>query len=329
MFQCFFLNKKWLPWSLFGSLLILVATWYKVELDVQINQWFGEFYDGIQTILKAPNTVSFNDFLRQVLQFAKIAGIYIVVAVLIDFFSRHYVFRWRQAMTERYLSLWQHIRHIEGASQRVQEDTMRFARIMESLGVSFLRAILTLIAFLPILWKLSKNVIEMPWIGAVNHALVYVALIFSIFGTVLLALVGIKLPGLEFNNQKVEAALRKELVLGEESEHHATPSVIQDLFLAVRQNNFRLYAHYLYFDLVRWSYLQFSVVVPYFALGPSLVAGLLTLGTLQQVVRAFGKVQDSFQFLVQSWTTIVELLSIYKRLKGFEAQIKILSNTHT
>ena len=79
---------------------------------------------------------------------------------------------------------------------------------------------------------------------------------------------------------------------------------------------------YLYFDLVRWSYLQFSVVVPYIALGPSLVAGFLTLGTLQQVVRAFGKVQDAFQFLVQSWSTIVELLSIYKRLSGFEQHIK-------
>lgn len=328
MFHCFFLNKKWLPWSIFGSLLIIVATWYKVELDVQINQWFGEFYDGIQTILKAPNTISFNEFLLQVLKFAQIAGIYIIVAVLVDFFGRHYVFRWRQAMTEHYLSVWQTIRHIEGASQRVQEDTMRFAKIMETLGVSFLRAILTLIAFLPILWELSKSVTQMPWIGHINHALVYVALLFSLFGTVLLAAVGIKLPGLEFNNQKVEAAFRKELVLGEESEQRAAPHIVHDLFREVRKNNFRLYAHYLYFDLVRWSYLQFSVVVPYFALGPSLVAGLLTLGTLQQIVRAFGKVQDSFQFLVQSWTTIVELLSIYKRLKGFEAQITHFSNTH-
>ena len=83
-----------------------------------------------------------------------------------------------------------------------------------------------------------------------------------------------------------------------------------------------LYAHYLYFDLARWSYLQFSVIVPYIALGPSLIAGLLTLGTMSQTVRAFGKVQDSFQFLVQSWPTIVELLSIYKRLNAFEQQIK-------
>lgn len=324
MFRCFFLNKKWLHWSLAGSLLIIAATWYRVELDVQINEWFGDFYDAIQEILKTPNSVSFPEFLKKILNFARIAGILIIVAVLIDFFGKHYIFRWREAMTEYYTAHWDQVRHIEGASQRIQEDTMRFSRIMESLGVSLLQAILTLLAFLPLLWELSKQVTKMPWIGEVNHALVWLALIFSIFGTVVLALVGVKLPGLEFNNQKVEAAYRKELVLGEESGERARANVLKDLFASVRRNNFRLYAHYLYFDIVRWSYLQFSVVVPYIALGPSLVAGLLTLGLLQQIVRAFGKVQDSFQFLVQSWTTIVELLSIYKRLKGFEDELKRL-----
>lgn len=324
MFRCFFLNKKWLHWSLAGSLLIIAATWYRVELDVQINEWFGDFYDAIQEILKTPNSVSFPEFLKKILNFARIAGILIIVAVLIDFFGKHYIFRWREAMTEYYTAHWDQVRHIEGASQRIQEDTMRFSRIMESLGVSFLQAILTLLAFLPLLWELSKQVTKMPWIGEVNHALVWLALLFSIFGTVVLAMVGVKLPGLEFNNQKVEAAYRKELVLGEESGERARANVLKDLFASVRRNNFRLYAHYLYFDIVRWSYLQFSVVVPYIALGPSLVAGMLTLGLLQQIVRAFGKVQDSFQFLVQSWTTIVELLSIYKRLKGFEDELKRL-----
>lgn len=324
MFRCFFLNKKWLHWSLAGSLLIIAATWYRVELDVQINEWFGDFYDAIQEILKTPNSVSFPEFLKKILNFARIAGILIIVAVLIDFFGKHYIFRWREAMTEYYTAHWDQVRHIEGASQRIQEDTMRFSRIMESLGVSFLQAILTLLAFLPLLWELSKQVTQMPWIGEVNHALVWLALLFSIFGTVVLAMVGVKLPGLEFNNQKVEAAYRKELVLGEESGERARANVLKDLFASVRRNNFRLYAHYLYFDIVRWSYLQFSVVVPYIALGSSLVAGMLTLGLLQQIVRAFGKVQDSFQFLVQSWTTIVELLSIYKRLKGFEDELKRL-----
>ena len=37
---------------------------------------------------------------------------------------------------------------------------------------------------------------------------------------------------------------------------------------------------------------------------------------------AFSQVSNSFQFLVNSWGTIVELISIYKRLRAFEATIK-------
>jgi peptide/bleomycin uptake transporter len=198
---------------------------------------------------------------------------------------------------------------------------MRFARIMESLGVSFLRSVMTLIAFLPILWELSANVTELPWIGPVAHSLVYVAIISAASGTVLLAVVGVKLPGLEFNNQKVEAAYRKELVYGEDNEERADPPSVDELFGHVRKNYFRLFFHYLYFDIAKWSYLQATVLVPYIALGPTIVTGAITLGVMQQIVRAFSQVENSFQYLVNAWTTIVELISVYKRLRAFEGHI--------
>lgn len=322
MFRSFFLNRQWFWWSIAGSIVILLTTWYKVQLDVQINEWFGDFYNTIQVALAEPNTILFEDFLVKCLTFAKIAGIYISVAVVLEFFIRHYVFRWRTAMNEYYMGHWQQLRGIEGAAQRVQEDTMRFARIVEGLGVAFLRSVMTLVAFLPILWVLSENVTELPWIGAVDHSLVYLAILSAAFGTVLLALVGIKLPGLEFKNQRVEAAYRKELVLGEDHEERADPPSVKELFTNIRRNYFNLYKHYLYFDIAKWSYLQFTVIVPYIMLGPTIVAGIITLGVLQQVLRAFGKVEESFQFLVNSWGTIVELISIYKRLKAFEKGIK-------
>ncbi|MGI9465070.1 MAG: SbmA/BacA-like family transporter, partial [Aestuariivirgaceae bacterium] len=64
-------------------------------------------------------------------------------------------------------------------------------------------------------------------------------------------------------------------------------------------------------------------LVPYVALGPTIATGAVTLGIMQQIIRAFGRVESSFQFLVNSWTTIVELISVYKRLKAFEGQIRI------
>ena len=126
-------------------------------------------------------------------------------------------------MNEYYMTHWSKLRTIEGAAQRVQEDTMRFASIVESLGSAFVSSIMTLIAFLPLLWTLSKEVTELPLIGAVNGSLVFIALLSAAFGTVLLAAVGYKLPGLEFNNQKVEAAYRKELVYGEDDQVRAAP----------------------------------------------------------------------------------------------------------
>jgi peptide/bleomycin uptake transporter len=322
VFQSFFLSRRWLPWSVPGAALILLATWYKVQLDVRINEWFGDFYNVIQKALGQPNAITMDEYFQLLATFGGIAGLYVGVAVVTDFFIKHYVFRWRTAMTDFYAAHWHAVRGIEGASQRVQEDTMRFARLMEGLGVSFMRSAMTLFAFLPILWTLSEKISEIPWIGPVSHSLVWVAIVFALAGTVLMAVIGLKLPGLEFQNQRVEAAFRKELVYGEDDGERATPARFWALFADVRRNYFRLFFHYMYFDVARYSYLQFGVLVPYIALGPTLVTGAITLGVMQQIVRAFGRVESSFQYLVNSWTTIVELISVYKRLRGFERRIR-------
>lgn len=325
MFKSFFLSRRWWPWSLLGSILILYTTWYRVSLDVQINEWFGTFYDTVQNALGKPGSVTLPQFWKELATFGRIAMLYVVIAVVVEFFIKHFIFRWRQAMNDHYMAHWDKLRHIEGAAQRVQEDTMRFARIMEGLGVEFMRSVMTLGAFLPILWTLSAKITELPWIGPVSHSMVWVALLSAMSGTVLLAVVGFKLPGLEFQNQRVEAAYRKELVYGEDDATRAGPPVAAKLFADVRRNYFRLFFHYLYFDVAKWSYLQFSVLIPLIALAPTVVAGVITLGVMQQITRAFDRVEGSFQFLVLSWGTIVELISVYKRLRAFEGQIAAAS----
>ena len=108
---------------------------------------------------------------------------------------------------------------------------------------------------------------------------------------------------------------------GEDYEDRAEPLTLNELFTNVRKNYFRLYSHYLYFNVVRYSYIYMGQFVPLIILAPSIVAGAFTLGIMQRILSAFNQVENSFQFLVSSWTTIVELLSIYKRLKAFEAII--------
>jgi peptide/bleomycin uptake transporter len=315
------LPHPWFWWSVGVSALIVFLIWFSVQLDVMINTWFGTFYNMVQQALAKPNAVTQGEFFAQLVTFGAIAGVYIMTAVLSAFITSHYVFRWRTAMNDYYVANWHRLRHIEGASQRIQEDTQRFAETVEGLGASLIDALLTLIAFVPILWALSVHVKALPLVGEVPQALVFVAIIWAAIGTAGLALAGIRLPGLEFRNQRVEAAYRKELVLGEDSADRAQPPTLQSLFANVRQNYFRLYLNFLYFNIVRYGYLQASVLVPYIALAPSIVAGGLTLGVMQQVIRAFGRVEGSFQYLVRSWTTIVKLISIYKRLRAFEATL--------
>ena len=320
-FWMWFSPHPWARWSILGSALILFSSYFTVQVTVALNSWRGPFYDMIQAALSKTRVVTLSEFYDGVLTFFSIATVAIVVAVLTSFFVSHYIFRWRTAMNEFYVANWPRLRTIEGASQRVQEDTMRFATITEQLGVNLIRAVLTLVAFLPILVKLSSNITELPLIGAIPYSLVFAAVIWSVLGTGLLALIGIKLPGIEFFNQRVEAAYRKELVLGEDDPARADPVTLSELFINIRRNYFRLYLNYMYFNVGRYVYLQSDVMFPYLLLAPTIVAGKITLGPFQQILGAFSEVRTSFQYLITSWSTIVDLISIYKRLRAFEAAI--------
>ncbi|WP_144735061.1 peptide antibiotic transporter SbmA [Acinetobacter oleivorans] len=311
-------NNPWQRWSIWGSAFILFNIWFSVQVDVVINAWYQPFYNLIQKMVSSGGG-EVAQLYTEMLTFIYIAMVYVTIGVINLFFVSHYIFRWRTAMNEFYTQYWVKLRLVEGASQRVQEDTMRFAKTSESLGVSFIEAIMTLIAFLPILLQLSSHIKVLPVVGEIPHALMIAAIGWAVLGTVILMLVGYKLPGLEFNNQKVEAAYRKELVYGEDYSDRADPITLKELFSKVRLNYFRLYFHYAYFNLVRIWYLQLDNLYGIFILAPSIAAGVVTLGVMMQILNVFQQVRKSFQYLITSWPTIIELLSIYKRLKAFES----------
>lgn len=313
-------NHPWQRWSVWGSAFILFNIWFGVQVNVVVNAWYNPFYDLIQKMLSSGGG-DVNELYAGVLTFLYIAMVAVTLMVLNLFFVSHYVFRWRTAMNNYYTAHWEKLRHIEGASQRIQEDTMRFARTMETLGVNLVEALMTLLAFLPVLFSLSVHVKALPIVGEISYALVWAAVGWAVFGTVVLIVVGAKLPGLEFNNQKVEAAYRKELVYGEDHAERADPLSLKELFSKVRLNYFRLYFHYAYFNLVRIWYMQLDNIYGLFVLFPSIAAGAITLGLMMQIANVFGKVRESFQYLIASWPTIIELLSIYKRLKAFESTL--------
>jgi peptide/bleomycin uptake transporter len=318
----FFTQKHWYLWSWAGSFIILSSLWVQVEIDVKINEWFGVFYDMIQKALAEPNSVTIEEYFESLFSFITLAGMYIAVYVAISFFTAHYLFRWRSAMVEWYHSVYDKARKIVGASQRVQEDTIKFTRIMEGLGTSLIESIMILIQFIPILFGLSVG-IPIFFFGEWEYGLIVGALIWTIGGTIFLIALGLilRLVGVEYDLQKQEAAYRKILVIAED-DGNVRPKRIDELFDDVRKIHFLSYLRYLYFNIGRIAYLQANVLSAYVFLAPAIVAGVVTLGVMQQIIRAFGRVEGSMQYLLKAWPTIIELASVYKRLREFESRIE-------
>ena len=317
----FFVIRKWFLWSWLGSLVILSSLWVQVKIDVKINEWFGKFYDMIQKALAKPNAITIGEYWESLFSFISLAGLYVAVYVVISFFTAHYLFRWRAAMVEWYHSVYDKASKIEGAAQRVQEDTIKFSRIMESLGTSLIESMMVLFQFIPILLGLSVG-IPIYFFGDWQYGLVTGALIWTLGGTIFLIALGwvLRLVGVEYDLQKKEAAYRKLLVIAED-DGSIRPKKIEELFFDVRSIHFLSYIRYLYFNIGRMAYLQANVLSAYVFLAPAIVAGVVTLGVMQQIIRAFGRVEGSMQYLLRAWPTIIELASVYKRLREFEARI--------
>ena len=319
----FFTEKKWQLWAWLGSFIILLSLWVQVKIDVKINEWFGLFYDMIQKALASPNAITIEEYWASLASFITLAGMYVALYVAISFFTAHFLFRWRTAMVEWYHSVYDKARKIEGASQRVQEDTIKFTRIMESLGTSFIESVMVLIQFVPILLGLSIG-IPIFFFGEWQYGLITGALLWTLGGTAFLIGLGwiLRLVGVEYDLQKKEAAYRKILVVAED-DNNVRPKTINELFDDVRSIHFLSYLRYLYFNVGRMAYLQANVLSAYVFLAPAIVAGVVTLGVMQQIIRAFGRVEGSMQYLLKAWPTIIELASVYKRLREFEDLINL------
>lgn len=318
----FFKTKKWAAWAYLGSLFILSTLWFQVQIDVKINEWFGGFYDMIQKALGEPGSVTIGEYWAGLASFVTLAAMWVGLGLVGSYFTAHYLFRWRTAMVDWYHSVYDKAAHIEGASQRVQEDTVKFSRIMESLGTSLIESVMVLVEFFPILLGLGAG-ISVLYFGDWGYGLATGALVWSLGGTIVLIVTGyiLRLVGIEYDLQKREAAYRKLLVHMEDN-NIIRPKKVNELFNDVRKIHFRSYLQYLKFNVVRMAYLQANVLTAYIFLAPAIVGGMITLGVMQQIIRAFGRVESSMQYLLNSWPTIIELLSVIKRLREFEKEIK-------
>ncbi len=158
MVKAFFLSKQWRWWAYGGGLLLFLLLLAQVNISVRLNDVYGQYGDLLQ-IAKERGEEGLVDFWALTLQWGYLGLISVSLYVVVNLCARFYAFAWREAITRNYIPrLTDTPKRIEGESQRVQEDTKEFAEIVESLGLQAVKSVMTLMAFLPILWHLSNAV---------------------------------------------------------------------------------------------------------------------------------------------------------------------------
>lgn len=376
MLRSFFRSRQWALWAWGGMIVLCGTVGLEVAVQVWINGWYRETWDFLQNpdqllrdavftagvdwntqlaaldaeldpeVYPDPSWTlamlaesKLDRFWSLIGEFCLVVFPYIVLRAFSRFFAQHYAFRWRQAITFAYLPLWSKAEHeIEGASQRLQQDPEEFAYLVEELGLGVFRSILTLGAFVPILWTVSMEISQsftdavgvagapfdlplLSWTANFVGSLMWVAIVLALAGMGMSYLVGIKLPGLEYNHQKVEASFRKQLVYSEDDKKYARHETLLELFTGVRFNCFRLYLHYSYFTMWATTFSQFVIIADMMLIGSGVVLGIISLGFLNQISHAFTNVTESLAYFVNNWTRVTKLMSVIIRLREFERNI--------
>ena len=324
-----FSEDRWAGRGLLAAVIGLAL--FTVFINVLLNKWYNSFYNAIQD-------KDFPAFWNLLIRFSWLALLYIVAAVYQIYLNQMLQIRWRRWLTERYLGAWladgAYYRmqltagETDNPDQRIADDLRLFVAGALTLSIGGLRALVTLVSFLGILWGLS-GAATIP-LGAtqitVPGYMVWAALLYAIAGTWLTNRIGRPLVRLNFNQQRYEADFRFNLVRFREN----TEGVALYRGEADEMRNFRERFSWVvrnWWDIMRrqkrltWftaGYGQAAVIFPFLVAAPRYFRGEIPLGALMQTSQAFGQVQDSLSFIVNSYTDLAEWRAVILRLLGFE-----------
>jgi vitamin B12/bleomycin/antimicrobial peptide transport system ATP-binding/permease protein len=326
-------DEKWSAIGLLVSIIVLNLT--DVGLSVRFNYWYNAFYNALQQY-------NWPEFWRQFGIFGLIAAASIIVGVYSSYLNGILHIRWRRWLTDRFLRTWldhqayyrmQLIqRPTDNPDQRIQEDLDSFTTGTLDLSLGLLNAVVTLLSFLSILWILSGP-LRIPLGGGfalvIPGYMVFAALIYAVGGTLLTHWIGHPLVRLTFDQQRFEADFRFSMVrLRENAENVAFYGGEDREFDTFRSRFARVVANWWGIILRRkklnWfttGYTQLAIVFPFLVAAPRYFNRVIQLGGLMQIASAFGRVQDSLSFIINSYVAIAQYRAVVQRLAGFRARM--------
>ena len=333
-------------WKARGLLLaIVLLNLGTVYMAVQFNDWYRVFYDALE---KRDQTV----FWQQMIRFSYLAFGAIIIAVYKFYLTQLLEMRWRAWMTRNYLTRWLsdhafyklELARFSGESangrnnspdnpdQRIQEDLNQFTTYTVSLTMGLLNSVVTLVSFVGILWVLSGSFSFT--LGGSSYTIpgfmVWAAIAYCAVGSVLTHYIGRRQIGLNFFQQRYEADFRHHMVRVREYSESIALDKGEIVERAQLDSRFSVVlANYIQLIRAQKSLIWFTsffgqaaVIFPFFVAAPRFFSGAIQLGQLIQISSAFGKVQDSLSWFVDSYSALASWRATTDRLTSFEDHIQ-------
>ena len=325
-------EEKWAGRTLLASVIALELT--QVGIDVLINQWNNRFYNALQDR-------NWDSFLREIGIFTILAFCSIGLAVYQLYLNQWLQIRWRRWLTGRYLGAWLHEANhyrmqlqgdaADNPDQRISDDMKLFVELTLDVGLNLLNAVVTIMSFVVILWGLSQAA-PLHLYGRdfpIPGYLVWAALIYAVFGTLLTQWIGAPLVNLDFQQQRFEADFRFSLVRVRENSEQiallkgegAEREHLSDRFRHVVANWYDIMNRTKRLTAFTTSYAQAAVIFPVLLLAPAYFADKIQLGAMVQATNAFEAVRKALSVFVTIYRTLAQWRAVVARLDGFEMAI--------
>ena len=311
--------------------LLVILTVAVVETDVALTYWSNYFYNALQAYDK-------HEALFLLGVFMLLALFYISLLVIRFFTWQMFGLHWRRWLTEQVIGRWLQKRgyyylenfdeKTDNPDQRIQDDVGTLIANSIDLSLSLIGNILTFVSFIYVLWSLS-GVLTIP-LGSwgeihIHGYLVWISVLYSLFGTAITFKVGRPLVNLNFEQQRREATFRyaaidlrshaEDVALYRGEEHQK--SILRKLFDSVLDNTYAIILRSTGLLTFTSFFGQVSVILPFLVVMPNYFNKVFLLGGLMQSLRAFNSVQDSLSFIINSYIQIAQWQATGRRLTTF------------
>lgn len=329
--------ERWIARGLLAT--ILAMNFFLVWMSKQLNAWNAQFFNALQE-KNGPRfwelLFSLDGFSAFFFSFTGLVVVFIVIAVYRLWLRQLLTIRWRRWITEIYFRDWlsdrtyyrmELINHgTDNPEQRIEQDVAQFASQTLSITLGLVSEVATLITFIFVLWNLSGS-LALPFLGGVELPgfMVWVALVYAIVGSFLTWFIGRRLVRVNFLLERFNADFRYRMTrVRENAESIALYGGERDERRRLSEAFGRIYdTWWEYMTLnkrLTWLtvfYNQVAHIFPIVVQAPRYFAGEIQLGVLTQTAGAFGQVQGSLSWFVDSFSQLADWKAVVDRLTTF------------